>query len=473
MNLQQKTLVALLAVILCGCAKPPRIVQAVSSSASGQWVDVLPEKAKGVAAKSATVVIDTARKLQRIEGFGACFNELGWRALSALDTQQRDEVISELFAPDGGCRFTVCRMPVGANDFSRGWYSYCEKAGDLAMESFSIDNDRETLIPFIKSALAQNPSLSIWASPWCPPSWMKVNGHYACRPHPVKNDLPGDPKTNTEGRDMFITRPEYLKAYALYFGKFIDAYRDEGIRIFAVAPQNEFNSCQVFPSCTWTSRSLAAFIGGYLGKEMASRGVEIILGTMERENRLLIDTVMTDPAAGPYISRAGFQWRGKGAITAVHEKYPQLRLMQTESECGDGRNTWEFCMHTWDLVKHYLRNGASVYEYWNIALAGEGNSRWGWRQNSLVTVDSVGRSFRYNPEFYLMKHLSHFVAPGAALLDTPAEQDMLAFLNPDGSVAVVAVNREAAAAEFNFATPGRAWSVPLSAGSINTILIEE
>ena len=77
-----------------------------------------------------------------------------------------------------------------------------------------------------------------------------------------------------EGTDLFIQENRYFAAYAKYFGKFIDAYRQLGIEIRMVMPQNEFNSAQPFPSCTWTPEGLARFLN-LLGPEMEQRKVEI------------------------------------------------------------------------------------------------------------------------------------------------------------------------------------------------------
>jgi glucosylceramidase len=96
-----------------------------------------------------------------MEGFGACFNELGWTSLQALGGEDREAVFEELFAPGKGANFSICRMPIGANDFSRRWYSYDETPGDLALEHFSIANDLETLVPFIQSAQRYNPKLRV------------------------------------------------------------------------------------------------------------------------------------------------------------------------------------------------------------------------------------------------------------------------------------------------------------------------
>jgi glucosylceramidase len=210
------------------------------------------------------VMVQTGTPLQTIEGFGACFNELGWTSLALLSPNERDAVLRELFAPGVGAGFTLCRMPVGANDFSRDWYSYDETDGDFALEHFTIANDLDTLVPFIKAALTHQPALRLWASPWSPPTWMKRNRHYAmAMPGPwqtgVENGLRPD-QVGREGTDMFTMEDRYLDAYASYFGRFVDEYRKQGVAIGMVMPQNEFNSAQVFPSCCWTAQGLARFL---------------------------------------------------------------------------------------------------------------------------------------------------------------------------------------------------------------------
>lgn len=436
---------------------------------------------KGPAAETrpgpADVMVRTESPQQEIEGFGACFNELGWTSLAALDAPQREGILRELFAPGVGANLTLCRMPVGANDFARDWYSYDEVPGDFALEQFSIANDLETLVPFIHSALRHQPALRLWASPWSPPTWMKTNGHYAAAmPTPwqqsVSNGLHPD-QVGQEGTDMFIQDERYLRAYAAYLGRFVDAYREQGIHIAMVMPQNEFNSPQVFPSCTWTPEGLARLIG-CLGPEMARRGVQVFFGTMERPDERLVEVSLDDPEAGKYIQGVGFQWAGKGAIAGIHRRHPGLRLYQTEQECGDGRNDWRYCRYAWSLIKHYLRNGASAYLYWNLALEKGGVSRWGWAQNSLVTVDAAARTFVYNHEYYLIKHLSHFVRPGARRLETMSwsgYENQLAFANPDGSTVVVMQNDMCAEMPVRVRIGDRVIAPVLPADSFNTFFV--
>jgi glucosylceramidase len=271
---------------------------------------------------------------------------------------------------------------------------------------------------------------------------------------------------------MFILEQPYLEAYALYFSKFIEAYRDEGIDIFAIMPQNEFNSAQIFPSCCWTAAGLAEFTGSYLGPAMDELGVDIYFGTMERPTEALVDTILRDEKSGPFIKGVGFQWAGKEALPGIHKRYPDRAMWQTEQECGDGRNDWRGAMYSWDLMKHYLNNGVSAYEYWNTSLPEGGISRWGWAQNSLVVVDAEKKDYRFSYEFYMMKHASHFVMPGAVKVETGGTyEDLLAFKNPDGSVVVVIANQEDEARTVEIRIGDVSIAPGLKANSMNTFRI--
>ncbi|MET0673054.1 MAG: glycoside hydrolase family 30 beta sandwich domain-containing protein [Microbacterium pygmaeum] len=392
------------------------------------------------------VFVRTDAPQQVIEGFGASFNELGWTSLGVLDQNQRDEIFRELFAPGVGAGLSLCRMPLGANDFSRDWYSYDEVDDDFALEHFSIDNDLETLVPFIRAAQAQQPDLALWASPWSPPSWMKRNGHYAgALPNPfmnnVENGLRPD-QVGQEGTDMFRLDEPHLEAYARYFGRFIDEYRALGIPIGMVMPQNEFNSAQVFPSCTWTPDGFAQLLR-HLGPQMQARDVDIFLGTLERPDDRLLGDVLADASVADHVSGLGVQWEGKRAVAALHRLHPELRIYQTEQECGDGLNDWRHARHAWSLMKQFLTNGANAYMYWNISLLEGGRSRWGWTQNSLVVVDPVDATYRWSYEYQVLKHVSAFVTPGARALECLSYSgfaNQLAFLNEDGSIVLVMQN---------------------------------
>jgi len=421
--------------------------------------------------------IDPARALsgsRPIEGFGACFNELGWTSLQMLSEADRESVLHELFDPAAGGRFAYCRTPIGANDFATEAYSYDETDGDFALRDFSIAHDEKTLVPFIQAAMRYQPKLRLWASPWSPPSWMKRNHFYAeakAYPGMKENGIRPD-QVGHEGEDMFLQEPRYFEAYARYFGRYIDAYRAKGIPVGMVMPQNEFNSAQNFPSCTWTPEGLARFLH-YLGPEMQNRGVDIFFGTLERGNPKMLETVMADENVARFIKGVGTQWAGKNALPAIHEEFPSLIIFQSEQECGNGTNTWTYTGCCWQLMKHYLRNGASAYMYWNISTANGGMSTWGWAQNSLVSVDSTAKGFHYNHDYYLLKHLTHFVDLGArALMTTGTCDDTLAFLNPDKSVVLLMRNELPHPQRVEVRVRDQSAMVELPADSIGTVTME-
>jgi glucosylceramidase len=207
-------------------------IETVSDEATSEWFATTQttqwQKRKDLTMSSALDTVSSASDtkwdvevkvdapLQTIDGFGACFNELGWTSLSALSDEDKEAILRELFAPGVGANFTICRTPIGANDFSCDWYSYDEMAGDFALKHFSIANDLETLVPFIKSALRCQPKLKLWASPWSPPTWMKYNGHYAAAisaSNMPSNGLRPD-QVGKEGTDMFIQEDAYFRAYS-------------------------------------------------------------------------------------------------------------------------------------------------------------------------------------------------------------------------------------------------------------------
>jgi glucosylceramidase len=160
--------------------------------------------------------IDPARALsgsRPIEGFGGCFNELGWTSLQTLSETDRESVLHELFDPAAGARFTYCRAPIGANDFATEAYSYDETDGDLALKDFSIVHDEKTLVPFIQAAMRYQPKLRLWASPWSPPSWMKRNHFYAeakaypgMRENGIRPDQIGHEAKTCSSRSRAISR---------------------------------------------------------------------------------------------------------------------------------------------------------------------------------------------------------------------------------------------------------------------------
>ena len=167
----------------------------------------------------------------------------------------------------------------------------------------------------------------------------------------------------------------------------------------------------------------------------------------------------------------GFQWAGKDVIGYVHETYPDLRLMQTETECGNGSNDRAEMEHTFELLKHYFSNGANFYMYWNMVLESNGLSHWGWRQNSMISI-SEDDQVVYNPEFYLMKHFSYFIRPNARFINLGTGENCLAFVNDDDEVIIIYYNGNEKPVIKTFAVGESNTSLELKGKSINTVSVK-
>jgi glucosylceramidase len=391
----------------------------ITTTPTEAWAERIP--ATGVA----PALTLTGETFQTWDGFGGCFNELGAIALAGLPEAKQAEVYRALFDPHAACRFTLCRLPIGASDYGAEWYSHNETDGDFAMAHFSIARDRQHLLPYILRAKALQPALRLFASPWSPPTWMKR------------------PKAYNYG--TLIKEPRHLEAYARYFLNFVQAYREAGAPIAQVHVQNEPCADQKFPSCLWTGAEMRDFIRDYLGPcfRDAGEACEIWLGTLNTDDYDgYPHTVLSDPATAAFTAGVGFQWAGKGVVQRTAMSWPGVKLMQTENECGDGRNTWEYARYVFGLLWHYLTNGVHAYIYWNMVLAPGGESTWGWHQNAMITADPATGTVTYNPEFYVMQHFAHAIVPGAVRLGVagPWAGNAVAFRNPDGTTVVVVMN---------------------------------
>ena len=420
----------------------------ISTTENQAWRELSAVDKKGIE-------LSVVGERQNIRGFGTCFSELSALALNELDEKERASLLDELFDADK-CNFNYCRAPMGASDFSLDFFSYNDTEGDLEMKNFSVERDKKLLLPLIFEGVRRQKDMQMFASPWCPPLWLKTKKAYS--------------------NGTFNMTSENLAAYALYFKKYIESYKELGVPLIQVCPQNEPCSNQVFPSCIWTGKELAEFIGGYLGEAIEGLGVDIIFGTIngpETDHRKLytrysdyLGVAMKDERARKYIKAVSYQWAGKYALLETHDDYPDLEIIQSESECGDGDNTWAHMLYVFEMMRQYFRMGASSYVYWNLALEGESASTWGWRQNSLIHV--VDGKAELTPEFYLMKHFSHFVKRGAKYLKLKGEYSSAtaAFKNPDGTVVLVAANPYYEEQVITFG--GSSYALPPR--SINTII---
>ncbi len=435
--------------------------------------------------------------------FGTTFNELDGEALGLLTAGEQDEVFRNLFAPDGDLRLTRGRLTMNANDYSMGWYSCDTVAGDFELRYFNIERDKQTVLPMIRHAQKYQPGLRLWMSPWSPPAWMKINQDYPVlssryNRQPKEKDYllyggkaavdPDEMKLLGERNGVFPRRmatqdymiqdPRYLQAYADMFGRFIDLYQAEGAPIDMVMYQNEAYSYTPYPGCAWTAEGTVRFNRDYLIPTLRKTHpqVKVYIGTFNTNRQDYVEKIL---AGLPQMEGAGFQWEARQNIGKIRAQYPKMHYIVSESECGNGDMDWQAAEHTFFLLCDNIGNGCDQYYNWNFILQDNGVSRWGWRQNALIQVDSKTHRMRYTPEYYAFKLFSHFVTPGtrmvgynkAGLGERQRSKDLyvVLFRKPDGRRLVCCANFAGEARPLSVPVGKRFLNVTLPAHSLNTL----
>ncbi len=405
------------------------------------------------------------------KAWGTCFNELDLDALEMLKPEEQEEVMRRLFDPNGDLRFTRGRLTMNANDYSRAWYSCDTVAGDFQLKYFNIEHDKANVIRLIKKAQKYQPKMTFWVSPWSPPAWMKINNEYCVAssqfntqakekdyllfddggaPDPNEMQFLGEKRgkfpRKLASQNYMIQDPRYLQSYANMFCKFIDLYAAENVPIDMVMYQNEAYSYTPYPGCAWTAEGTIKFNKEYLAPTLKKLhpNIKLYLGTFNT-NRLDYVQKIVD-GTKDCVEGLGFQWEGRENLDSMRLCYPNLHLVSTESECGNGQMNWRAGEHTFHLLADYIGRGCDEYYIWNFILCDQGRSSWGWKQNALIQVKSANLSHRYTPEFYAVKHFSNLVTPGSRMQGyVPREQTegipVIVFLRPDKKYVIIAGNQ--------------------------------
>jgi glucosylceramidase len=324
------------------------------------------------------------------------------------------------------------------------------------MDNFSVARDREMLIPYIKAALEIKPDLHLWGSPWIVPDWMM------------------------DSSNTMLSDAQTLEAHALYLAKFVEEYANEGLTIEAIHPQNEPGYARVH----WDPSVLVDYFKTYLGPKFVERGLtaEIWCGTMSHPNDADIATgVANDPEAMQYVTGFGLQWNHEDTVAALAPMGP---VMQTEHRCGNynfAAKYWDqsrydantpqndhlYGEESWQLIRDWIVGGVNSYLAWNMVLDTQGHSLDGWPQNALLVVDRSAQTLNVTPAYYVFRHYSQYIAPGATRIRTTGTNDAVAFRNPDGSIVTEVYNSGASSmtmtvgvgsALYQFDIPAHGWA---------------
>jgi len=434
-----------------------------------------------------TFDIDEQQKMQQIDGFGAAMTDTSAQLIDmAIDQEQRDQLMDALFDPLKGLGMSVVRIPMGASDFTAsGMYSYDDIdpiQQDPDLQQFSIAHDTPSIIPLLKQAMQLNPQVRYMATPWSPPAWMKTNASLLGTSEEQRGDL---------------TASAY-KPLAAYFVKFLQAYKERGIPLYAITPQNEpLSPVETYPGMNFPALDETSFIKNNLGPalEEANLAAKILIYDQNWDQPGYPLKVLSDPSAQRYV--AGTAWHcyagDPSVMTKIHQTYPSKDTYVTE--CSTGQSGIA-PLSAIELLIRSTQNWAKSVVLWNIALDTSGGPKVGIGCEGctgLVTIDQATGQYSYTENYYHLAHLSKFVVPGAYRIastvtrasfpyDSPLEE--VAFQNPDGSKVVVVYNpsswsdtfkiRWNAAHSFFYTLPSKGivtfkWTRKLSASHITTL----
>jgi glucosylceramidase len=401
-----------------------------------------------------TITVDENTRYQQFEGAGASFTDTAaylMNSSGALSAATRNATMTKLFDPVNGIGLSFLRNPMGASDLARNSYTYDDGGADPNLNNFTLSHDMVDVIPLTKQAKQLNPQLKVMGSPWTAPPWMKDNNSY------IQGWL----------------QSQYYQAYANYFVKYIQGYAAQGIPIDYVSEQNEPTVGGDYPGMNWNGSGLDVFAKNNLLPALHNAGLSTKVLALDW------NWDSYDSFASPTVNDAsirndpnfgGVAWHGyEGNVseqTTIHNQFPTMNAYDTEHSGG----TWIANQQNEDMsnIIDYTRNWGRSVVKWSLAVneaMGPHNGGCG-TCTGLITVhqnDAQRGQVGYNIEYYDMGQLTKFVKPGATRISSnDGTVRNVAWINPDGSKALVAYNggSSAQSVRVNWGNESFTYSVP-------------
>lgn len=408
------------------------------------------------AASSETIVLNPDKKFQEILGFGAAFTDATCFTFNRLDISAREKLFHQLFH-SSEMGFNVCRTCIGSSDYSTKAYSFDEGEPDPQLARFSIDHDREYILPILREARKANPELFLFSSPWSPPGWMKSNGSM----------LGGN-----------VQRRSFVP-YANYFVKFIQSYEAEGVPVQAITIQNEVDTDQDgrMPACTWPEEYEADFVRGNLGPAFQQNGVKTKIWIIDHNYNLWGRAIAELETDGVRQFTNAIAWHGYVGkpewIDRVHDAFPDVEMYWTEggpdyTDPNYGKDWAQWSRTFTEVLRHWCRSITA----WNFALDEHGRPNIGpFSCGGLVTIDSQSNAISYSGQFHAFAHYSRFIRRGAHRFDSQSSAPLLhvGFQNPNGKQVLVLTN-PGTARECEVRSGNQQARISVSANSISTLV---
>jgi len=433
-------------------------------------------------------------KFQTITGFGGAFTESSAYLLNKLGKENRQKIIDAYFSSEGA-NYSLTRTHMNSCDFSLSNYSYTPVEGDKDLEHFTIKEDKDDLIPMIKDALAASEDgFKIFGSPWTAVPWMKDNNKWV-------------------GGKLL---PEYYDTWALFFSKYADAYKEEGIDIWGFTVENEpLGNGNNWESMHFTAEEMNDFVMNHLGPKLEAdgKGDLKILGYDQNRDHLKdwVDVMYKNEETSKYFDGTAIHWYASTydwmpeTLQYAHNKAPNKYLIQAEA-CVDSEvpkwkdDEWYWSKEAtdwgWDWapedqkylhpkyapVNRYARdiigclnNWVDGWVDWNMVLDKQGGPNWfkNWCVAPVI-VDPENDEVYFTPIYYTMAHFSKYIRPGAERIGFEnSEKDLMvtAAKNPDGSIAVIVFNQDLVVKNFRLSLNNMSKDIQINGQAIQTIII--
>ncbi|XP_069650502.1 lysosomal acid glucosylceramidase isoform X2 [Haliaeetus albicilla] len=430
------------------------------------------------------LTLDMAQRYQKVKGFGGSVTDSAAINIQSLSKDAQNHLLRSYFSEEG-IEYNLVRVPMASTDFSIRLYTYADVEGDFELKHFNLtEEDTQMKIPTLRAAqaVAKRP-LSLYASPWTSPVWMKTNGAMTGRG--TLKGSPGD---------------KYHQAWAKYFIRFLDEYAKHNLTFWAVTAGNEPTAGEIvfypFQCLGFSPEHQRDFIARDLGPTLANSSHRDVRLIILDDQRVMLpywaQVVLKDPVAASYISGIGIHWYLDFlapidlTLSITHHLFPDYFLLSTEASTGS--YFWEprVVLGGWDRGSKYshsiltnLNNYVTGWTDWNLALNLEGGPNWSKNYvDSPIIVDSSKDVFYKQPMFYHLGHFSKFIPEGSQRMGLAVskkcrqcELEHSAFLRPDGAIVLVVLNRFPVDVSFGISDPQVGFIEAMAPGdSIQTFL---
>lgn len=403
----------------------------------------------GVDMAPTTIQIDPSKTYQSMDGFGFAITYSTCYNLLKMEPAARAEFLKKTYSVGEGYGVSYARISIGCNDFSSKEYTLCDEEG---LENFRMYKDEtDYVIPILKEILAINPDLKIIAAPWTCPKWMKVND--------IEKKEAYD--SWTDGH----LNPDYYGEYAKYFVKFVQEMKKQGIDIYAVSPQNEplnkANCASLYmpwqEEAPFVKELAAAFKQNGITTKIYLYDHNYNYGNLKDQEDYpvkIYDALGNNYDGSELVVGAAYHDYGgnNSELTDIFTKAPDKELIFSESSIGKWNNgrdlTERLIADMKNITLGTVNQQCKAVLVWNLMLDEKmGPNLDGGCQTCYGAVDIYNNYTRIkaNSHYYIITHMSSVVRTGATRIGTTQRsvtQNLLysAFVNPDGSKAIVITN---------------------------------